>query len=930
MSSPDLLQRSAHGRSRVERSGKPLNTSGNQENGHYDIGGNTVGIKVPLPKLCYECAQRVESRTGGGGLQLYDTWIERQADGKQIDPLFTVRCSECNKPLSTLEAYTEMQGRSSRNCVETDDQNKSFNALEPPVRDIGRLESNFSTAPLNLGPALTDGSSGPSLTEGDEEDDDSDDYAISTEEATKKDVTIDFDSNDNGDNDNYNSEMESDTTPKPAKRNVRIDDILEATLEHDGFSTGTESDAPNSPRSGSVKFRDFSNNIYDRGLAVGANGVTSYTDEWLDGTQNLQQRQQLGQASVYEPKKLDLNWEATNSRMKLVDNTLSPTTTTATTFERTKETGLALSVPILGTHTPTNRPSTSMDIAGNNGALLSKNNTQGINQFISPLKYDLARHASLENHTPEDRSVQDSKTNGGITATPTSAYKKLGRRLSMKSRNLFRSRKSKDNVDTEKPTVSGPSSSQDSRKSSPSPDTHSGWGTKTSANNLAATRSSHSRNSYTGRSDTLLYKQHRQQSSTASDTSNSSLFKNVSPWGSKDGVTNDLGTGQVSNSRSSPNPPTTHRRTRSSFITSTFHGTPALQPLVSVPPGTAAQKSVPEFERQNSNVTVSMFRTPPLENNMVFNRMSSPNKSDNKLSLTLSASPQLHTLNKPRLHDIGLLHSRTIEHNRSLSWNTHLDSPISEVPTDFPFFDSQNENKTASEPSTETKHSGKDSPEKDMRKTEAKLRNMKTELRALQDTKQQLYLDIEKLQEYKRSLLREIELLKSTRDNLAEEFTVSRHDRSMRNSFDSLHPDVDTHINNTSAIAPSSSPQAHSLPNRAKFWKFFGKEQHNNLKELPVTTIDHAVGSNSSDIRAPTTLSNAMNAAVTATPNETPQTVVSSSGGSGNTGINIGAKHLSPTLHGKDIHTDEPNVIKIPLCGLLTIVILTIGRSGTI
>ena len=166
------------------------------------------------------------------------------------------------------------------------------------------------------------------------------------------------------------------------------------------------------------------------------------------------------------------------------------------------------------------------------------------------------------------------------------------------------------------------------------------------------------------------FKQHRQQSSTASDTSNSSLFKNVGPWGSKDGVTNDLGTGQVSNSRSSPNPPTTHRRTRSSFITSTFHGTPALQPLVSVPPGTAAQKSVPEFERQNSNVTVSMFRTPPLENNMVFNRMSSPNKSDNKLSLTLSASPQLHTLNKPRLHDIGLLHSRTIEHNRSLSWNT--------------------------------------------------------------------------------------------------------------------------------------------------------------------------------------------------------------------------------------------------------------------
>ena len=49
--------------------------------------------------------------------------------------------------------------------------------------------------------------SGPSLTEGDEEDDDSDDYAISTEEATKKDVSIDFDSNDNGDNDNYNSEM---------------------------------------------------------------------------------------------------------------------------------------------------------------------------------------------------------------------------------------------------------------------------------------------------------------------------------------------------------------------------------------------------------------------------------------------------------------------------------------------------------------------------------------------------------------------------------------------------------------------------------------------------------------------------------------------------------------------------------------------------
>ena len=121
----------------------------------------------------------------------------------------------------------------------------------------------------------------------------------------------------------------------------------------------------------------------------------------------------------------------------------------------------------------------------------------------------------------------------------------------------------------------------------------------------------------------------------------------------------------------------------------------------------------------------------------------------------------------------------------------------------------------------------------------------------------------------------------------------------MRNSFDSLHPDVDTHINNTSVIAPSSSPQAHSLPNRAKFWKFFGKEQHNNLKELPVTTIDHAVGSNSSDIRVPTTLSNAMNATVTATPNETPQTVVSSSGGSGNTGINIGAKHLSPTLHGK-------------------------------
>ena len=145
-----------------------------------------------------------------------------------------------------------------------------------------------------------------------------------------------------------------------------------------------------------------------------------------------------------------------------MDNTLSPTTTTATTFERTKETGLALSVPIYWGHIPlTNCRSTSMDIAGNNGDLPSKNNTQGINQFISPLNNDLARHASLENHAPEDRSVQDSKTNGGSSATPTSAYKKLGRRLSMKSRNLFRSRKSKDNVDTEKATVSGPSSSQD-------------------------------------------------------------------------------------------------------------------------------------------------------------------------------------------------------------------------------------------------------------------------------------------------------------------------------------------------------------------------------------------------------------------------------------------------------------------------------------
>ena len=371
-------------------------------------------------------------------------------------------------------------------------------------------------------------------------------------------------------------------------------------------------------------------------------------------------------------------------------------------------------------------------------------------------------------------------------------------------------------------------------------------------------------------------------------------------------LTNDSGTTQVSNNRSSPNPPMTHRRTRSSFIAPTFHGAPAIQPLASVPIGTTAQNLVPEFERQNSNVTVSMFRTPPLENNMVFNRMSSPSKSDNKMSLTLSTSPQLHSLNKPRLHDIGLLHSRAVS-----TTDPSVGTPISiaqyrKSPPISPFLIPKIGNKTESEPSTETKRSHQDSAEKDVRKTEAKLRNVKTELRTLQETKQQLYLDIEKLQEYKRSLLREIELLKSTRDNLAEDFTVSRHDRSMRNSFDGLRPDVDTHINNTSATAPSSSPQTHSLANRSKFWKFFSKEQHNNLKELPITTIDQAVGSNSTGIGTPTTFANAINAAVTVTPNETPQTMLTSSGGgggggggSGSTGTNTGTKHLSPALHSK-------------------------------
>ena len=43
MASPDLLQRAAAGRTR-----KPLNTGGNEENGHFGINENAIGMKDPF------------------------------------------------------------------------------------------------------------------------------------------------------------------------------------------------------------------------------------------------------------------------------------------------------------------------------------------------------------------------------------------------------------------------------------------------------------------------------------------------------------------------------------------------------------------------------------------------------------------------------------------------------------------------------------------------------------------------------------------------------------------------------------------------------------------------------------------------------------------------------------------------------------------
>lgn len=576
-------------------------------------------------------------------------------------------------------------------------------------------------------------------------------------------------------------------------RSMSLDDVLNATLQDDGFSTDDDdsivnkidTDKENDQLPSPIHETNMEHLITPRNsLSSGSistsrtNNSNSLNSSQSDNDRNSSTKSKKSLLDITESnnnallKTPELRQDPSNKKINLPLNSpmstlnsdnimlspnknkiLSATTALNNNNSSSRNNQYMKSIDMIQTSNPINR-----------GLALEFDDTnQKISNMMKSSSYSQAGPMT-KNEFPPDNTPNSHTDNG---------TKKLGRSLSLKSKNFFSHWKSKghnhNSSDSNNKRIDQHSSPRTNSNNDQDFDTHSGWGvsppnglnsanaspnlsTMPSTTNNSRNSNSFSRHSSRGKSDTLIY------------------------HNSKTSITNeqDLST-----------PTNKHQRNKSSTFTD-----------------------------PKSASGVAMFRTPPLNNQTSFRRL--PNTASTGVSHSTSSSISKPTINvSESVNDHVKLEADDIDssnttkqispglHGRSASWQSPLfNSNGSKVKMSI----------TEENPDEdELKHQivsddDDDEEEVDLDSIELKLRKLKLELKEMEVTKQKLNIEIDSLKSHKQDLVDDISKLRDTKQKI---YDISS---SPSNSYNEDFSN-DTTMKSSNALGIDA--------NKPKFWKLF-------------------------------------------------------------------------------------------------------------
>lgn len=593
---------------------------------------------------------------------------------------------------------------------------------------------------------------------------------------------------------------ERDVSKSNHSRSMSLDDVLNATLQDDGFSTDDDDSIDN--KIGTVEGNDqLPSPIHETNLEHLITPINSMSSGSIS-TSRTNNNISLNSSNSDNDRN-----SSTKSRKSLFDVTESSNNNTLLKTPElrqnpsNKKINLPLNSPMATSNSDNIMSSPNKNkILSTTTALNNNNNNNRNNQYMNSIDMIQASNTinkglALEFNDTNQKISNMVKSNSHNQIGPMTRHefppenvpvshtengnKKLGRSLSLKSKNFFSHWKSKGHHHN---SSDSNNKKFDPQNLPPRPtskhdqdfDTHSGWGvsppnglnsspnpsiapstTTTTTNNNSISSASFSHHSSRGKSDTLIY------------------------HNSKTGMINDQDLSTPTNK---------HQRNKSSTLTD-----------------------------PKSASGVAMFRTPPLNNQTSFRRL--PNTASTGVSHSTNSSISKPTINVSESVDgnaksemDGVDPNNTINqisprlHGRSASWQSPLFNnngskvkmPITEENSDR---DEMNHHVVSENDDDE-----EEGEEENIDSIELKLRKLKLEVKEMEVTKQKLNIEIDSLKCHKEDLVNDINKLRDTKQKYYD--TSSSPSNSLSEDFSN-----DTAMKSTNTLGVDG--------NKPKFWKLF-------------------------------------------------------------------------------------------------------------
>ncbi|CAL9730806.1 rho-type GTPase-activating protein 2 [Monosporozyma unispora] len=601
-------------------------------------------------------------------------------------------------------------------------------------------------------------------------------------------------------------------------RSMSLDDVLNATLQNDGFSSDDDNNTENSKTVDKVdKDKDrLPSPIHETNLEhliTPTNSMSSSSISTIPTNNNINNVNTNNATHSDNDPSISIK-----SKKGLLDVTethnVNPLLKTPELKQKPANNNKTINLPL---NSPMSTLNTDPLTSPNKNKILSTStamNNNRNNQFIktldmiqtsNPSNKGLALEFSDTNEKISNMMKSVSNNQIGTMArndfiqdknntnNGNNGSKKLGRSLSLKSKNFFSHWKSKGHnhstSDSNKKIDqhTSPRASvniNNNHNGDDDFDTHSGWGvsppsgmkSNTASPIPAATMTTTSANSTTftrhssrGKSDTLIYNS------------------------SKASITND---------QSLTTPRNQHQRNNSNSWTD-----------------------------PKSTSGVAMFRTPPLNNQTIFRRL--PNAGPSGMSHSTNSSISKPMINVSESVDTNIklegdesITSRSNSpalHGRSASWQSPLfnngkkNMSITEENVDS----EELKPKTSVKEDDDDEEEGEDEDEDDIEIVELKLRKLKLELKEMEVTKQKLNIEIDNLKSHKDELVNDINKLRETKQKYYD------INSSPSKFYNEEFSNDGTTLKGTSSMGPDGS--------KPKFWKLFSNSNssHNNSSNNP-------------------------------------------------------------------------------------------------